>query len=140
MASEVDCSFAGGCLWTVGATNIKLQASTLSATVCNFPCVFDSAASANNNEYKCRAPLLATRKSVLDYPGLIEEQDWKQFNGVNGITLGLYSQDPTSFGSQAFDGDYTTNTGTASDCSVGWQITNSDYRGTVSRIRYFFPR
>ena len=104
VASNVECSYAGGCLWSVGATNINLLSASLSATICDTPCVHDSAAS-TNDLYKCRAPAVATKKAVETYPMLHPEQDWRLSNGKNGVTVSLYSHDTANFGSQAFDGD-----------------------------------
>ena len=73
LAQNVACSYAGGCLYSVTGNNVNSLASSLSATVCDLPCVYDQAASTDPNTYKCRAPLLGTEYSAKTYTGLVAE-------------------------------------------------------------------
>ena len=64
LAQNVACSYAGGCLYSVTGTNVNKLASSLSTTICGLPCVYDQAASTDDDTYKCRAPLLGTAYSA----------------------------------------------------------------------------
>ena len=76
LAQSVPCSYSGGCLYSVTGNNVNSLASSLSATVCDLPCVYDQTASTDANTYKCRAPLLGTAFSAQTYTGLVTDSNW----------------------------------------------------------------
>ena len=97
--SNINCSFAGGCLWNYDQTDVNRLASSLSATVCGLPCPHDSTASSDNS-FKCRAPVLASKRSISTYTHLIASKSWQNFNQQGESALvSVYSNDPASFGS-----------------------------------------
>ena len=113
-------------------------ASSLSATVCDLPCVYDQAASTDANTYKCRAPLLGTEYSAKTYTGLVAESNWLTQHNTNGIELELVTSG-NAFGAEAFDQDVSNRSGTTASCSLGQRI-KSGHVGTISKIRYFLPQ
>ena len=86
-------------------------ASSLSATVCDLPCVYDQTASTDANTYKCRAPLLGTAFSAQTYTGLVADSNWLSLNNKNNIELELVTSG-NEFGKEAFDLDVSNESGT----------------------------
>ncbi len=103
--SAIDCSYGGGCLWALSGANVNMLASSLTATVCGYPCLHDATAS-TKDEFKCRAPLLPTAHSIATYSDLVPSQNWLDSNGVNGIMMGASSL-VDGFADNAFDKDVT---------------------------------
>ena len=139
MAQNVACSYAGGCLYSVTGDNVNKLASSLSTTVCGRPCVYDQAASTDDNTYKCRAPLLGTAYSAQTYLNLVPDTNWLTHHGTNGIELELVTSSG-EFGKEAFDQDTSNNSGTLASCYIGQKVKSAGHKGMISKIRYFLPQ
>jgi hypothetical protein len=127
--SDLRCSFAGGCIYSIvspGLTRTLTDTDNSSIEVCGNTCILDTDIS-NSGSTRCRLEPMVSRYSVETY-------DISEPAVLKGTWKGADGGKVTKLDDGVLTVDYNSN---RSDCSYEFEAAKENYVYDISEVRFF---